>query len=100
MLFISSVPFTALNSERSTKIKKRLAKKLQLFCTIALATLLVRAAHADVIMDWNAKGNEIAAEKQFLLQTRVMPMLHVAMFEAVNAIERRYVPYNTGSITA
>jgi PAP2 superfamily len=93
MFFISSAPFTALNSERSTKMKKHLARRLQLFFTIALATVLVRAAHADVIMDWNAKGDEIAAEKQFLLQTRVMSMLHVAMFEAVNAIERRYVPY-------
>ena len=44
-------------------------------------------------MDWNAKGDAIAAEKQFLLQTRVMSMLHIAMFEAVNAIERRYAPY-------
>ena len=74
-------------------MKKHLARRLQLFCTIALATVLVRAAHADVIMDWNAKGDEIAAEKQFLLQTRVMSMLHVAMFEAVNAIELRYTPY-------
>ena len=32
-------------------------------------------------------------EKQVLLQTRVMSMLHTAMFEAVNAIERRYAPY-------
>ena len=59
-------------------------------CTRAV---FVRAAHADVIMDWNAKGDAIAAEKQVLLQTRVMSMLHTAMFEAVNAIERRYAPY-------
>jgi len=74
-------------------MKKHFATRLQLFVTIALAALLVRTAHADVIMDWNAKGDEIAAEKQFLLQTRVMSMLHIAMFEAVNAIERRYAPY-------
>jgi hypothetical protein len=74
-------------------MKKHFATRLQLFVTIALAALLVRTAHADVIMDWNAKSDEIAAEKQFLLQTRVMSMLHVAMFEAVNAVERRYTPY-------
>jgi hypothetical protein len=38
------------------------------------------------MMDWNAKGDAIAAEKQVLL---VMSMLHIAMFEAVNAIQRR-----------
>src|SRR5258705_5597783 len=72
---------------------KHFATRLQLLVTIALATVFVRAAHADVIMDWNAKGDAIAAEKQFLLQTRVMSMLHIAMFEAVNAVERRYAPY-------
>ena len=74
-------------------MKKHFATRLQLLVTIALAMVFVRAAHADVIMDWNAKGDAIAAEKQFLLQTRVMSMLHIAMFEAVNAIEPRYAPY-------
>ena len=74
-------------------MKKHFATRLQLLVTIALAMIFVRAAHADVIMDWNAKGDAIAAEKQFLLQTRVMSMLHIAMFEAVNAIEPRYAPY-------
>ena len=74
-------------------MKKHFATRLQLLVTIALAMVFVRAAHADVIMDWNAKGDAIAAEKQVLLQTRVMSMLHIAMFEAVNAIERRYAPY-------
>ena len=74
-------------------MKKHFATRLQLLVTIALATVFVRAARADVIMDWNAKGDAIAAEKQVLLQTRVMSMLHIAMFEAVNAIERKYAPY-------
>jgi hypothetical protein len=74
-------------------MKKHFATRLKLLVTIALATVFVSAAHADVIMDWNAKGDAIAAEKQVLLQTRVMSMLHIAMFEAVNAIERKYAPY-------
>ena len=46
-------------------------------------------------MDWNAKADAIAAEKQVLpaQQSRAMSMLHIAMFEAVNAIELRYTPY-------
>jgi hypothetical protein len=74
-------------------MKKNFATRFQCFFTIALATVFARAAYADVIMDWNAKGDAIAAEEQVLLPTRVMSMLHIAMFEAVNAIERRYTPY-------
>jgi hypothetical protein len=46
-------------------------------------------------MDWNAKADAIAAEKKLLPapQARTMSMLHVAMFEAVNAIDKRYTPY-------
>ena len=46
-------------------------------------------------MDWNAKADAIAAEKQILPapHSRVLSMMHVAMFEAVNAIDRRYAPY-------
>lgn len=60
--------------------------------TFALASL---PAKADVIMDWNAKADAIGAEKQLLnsANTRNQAMLHVAMFEAVNAIDRRYTPY-------
>ncbi len=61
----------------------------------ALATVSVAAARADVVMDWNAKADAIAAEKQVLpaQHSRTLSILHVAMFEAVNAIERRYAPY-------
>jgi hypothetical protein len=62
----------------------------------ALAGALAPAsARADVIMDWNTKADEIAAQKETLPfnHSRGVAMLHVAMFEAVNAIERRYKPY-------
>jgi hypothetical protein len=52
-------------------------------------------ARADVIMDWNAKADAIGSEKQLVnsANSRAQAMLHVAMFEAVNAIDRRYTPY-------
>ncbi|HEX2113137.1 MAG TPA: vanadium-dependent haloperoxidase [Alphaproteobacteria bacterium] len=52
-------------------------------------------ARADVVVDWNAKAEAIAVEKRMLppLNARVMAIMHVAMFEAVNAIERRYTSY-------
>jgi PAP2 superfamily len=64
--------------------------------TVLTASLLLsNAARSDVVFDWNAKADAIGAEKQVLNapHARVMAMLHVAMFEAVNAIERRYSPY-------
>jgi hypothetical protein len=76
-------------------MKTFLATKSRTFLAIALTAAFAGAAHADVIMDWNAKADAIAAEKQVLpaQQSRAMSMLHIAMFEAVNAIELRYTPY-------
>jgi hypothetical protein len=62
----------------------------------AVAAAFVPApTRADVIMDWNTKSDEIAAQKQErpLKHSRGTAMLHVAMFEAVNAIEGKYLPY-------
>jgi hypothetical protein len=46
-------------------------------------------------MDWNARADAIATDKRLLppVHGRALAMMHVAMFEAVNSIERRYVPY-------
>ena len=67
----------------------RNAFALALFCALAMS------ARADVIMDWNARADAIATEKRLPppMQGRALAMMHVAMFEAVNSIERRYVPY-------
>ncbi len=67
---------------------------LAIWISGALA-LSATAARGDVIMDWNAKADALAAEKQLLNapNARGQAMLHIAMFEAVNAIDRRYAPY-------
>jgi hypothetical protein len=61
------------------------------------ATLMISAtpAFADVISDWNEKAVAFLAEKALPppLAERTMAMMHVAMFDAVNAIETRYRPY-------
>jgi hypothetical protein len=58
-------------------------------------TLGITPAPADVIMDWNGKADAIATQKQLppVPYGRALAMLHIAMFEAVNAGERRYAPY-------
>ena len=60
-----------------------------------VAALLAAPARGDVIMDWNAKADAIAAAKGVGTPQhgRGLAVLHLAMFEAVNAIERRYTPY-------
>jgi len=57
--------------------------------------LFATAARGDVIMDWNAKADAIAIEKQLpnAPNARGQAMVHIAMFEAVNAIDKRYAPY-------
>jgi hypothetical protein len=67
---------------------------LAIWISGALA-LSATAARGDVIMDWNAKADALAVEKQLLnvANSRGQAMLHIAMFEAVNAIDRRYAPY-------
>ena len=66
-----------------------------LLASVFATALLATPARSDVIMDWNAKADAIAAEKQLVNvpNARGLAMLHLAMFEAVNAIERRYAPY-------
>jgi hypothetical protein len=70
--------------------------KVAMLLTSTLAgTFFSSAARADMIMDWNAKADAIATEKTIppVPHGRALSMLHIAMFEAVNAIERRYAPY-------
>jgi hypothetical protein len=66
------------------------------FCTVAAVILATSfSAHANVIVDWNAKAELIAVKKKMLPppNARGMAMMHIAMYEAVNAVERRYAPY-------
>jgi hypothetical protein len=65
------------------------------FATLLAIALLATTARGDVIMDWNAKADAIGIDKQLpnAPNARGQAMLHVAMFEAVNAIDKRYAPY-------
>jgi hypothetical protein len=59
------------------------------------AILAVTTARADAVTDWNAiaiRATE-AAGAPVPVQTRAMSLVHAAIFDAVNAIERKYSPY-------
>jgi len=66
-----------------------------LFATVVVAAFVPAPTRADVIIDWNVKSDEIATQKQTppFNHSRGVAMLQVAMFEAVNAVEGRYLPY-------
>jgi len=78
-------------------VKARLSSALALFAgaaTLVLATSF--GARADMVTDWNARAEAIHIAKQRLspaAAAREMAILHVSMFEAINAIERRYASY-------
>ena len=61
----------------------------------AAAAFLPAIAQADAVLDWNETGvaSVLAARQSPPEGARVMAMMHVAMFNAVNAIERRYTTY-------
>ena len=67
--------------------------------TFTLALVLfggLPAAHADTIPDWNlitAKTLQTAKAGSGLNQSRVYAIVHGAMFDAVNAVDRRYQVY-------
>src|ERR687896_374608 len=63
---------------------------------VAASLLLAAQARADVITDWNGHG--ATALGATAAQTPPVSMLHLAMvhgamYDAVNAIDRRYQPY-------
>ena len=48
---------------------------------------------ADVVFEWNQALQEQIVSASPLLTPRYYSMMHIAMFDAINAIEREYSPY-------
>ncbi len=59
---------------------------------LACAWLTVPLARADVVTDWNSKANEVVAAAKLPPHPsyRTMAMVQAAVYEAVNAITKRY----------
>jgi hypothetical protein len=55
----------------------------------------LQLTHADVVTDWNEKAVAAGytARQSPPVHGRIVAMVHLAMFEAVNSIEPRYTPY-------
>src|ERR1700704_6068972 len=65
----------------------------------AALTAAASPAFANVITDWDEKAVAVVTPMSSLggtspyMAVRMMGMVHAAMFDAVNSIERRYRPY-------
>src|SRR2546429_4123866 len=66
-----------------------------LLVAVAL-TAPAQQAFADVITDWNEKAGAFVTGKMApAAGQRIVTIMHLAMFDAVNSIDRRYRPYLT-----
>src|SRR5262245_27896311 len=61
---------------------------------LTFGVLVASSAQADAVLDWNEVAlAEVTASGQLPPDgARTMAMVHVAVFDAVNAIDRRYEP--------
>ena len=59
-----------------------------------LAFALCDSARADVVTDWNQNAQQalLTAKVSPIASSRVLAIVHVSVFDAVNGIERRYTP--------
>lgn len=72
--------------------------KSRIVISLSLATFafpFIQSAPADMVTDWNVTATTAAAApiKNGILQTRIYAMMHAAVHDALNAIDRRYRPY-------
>jgi hypothetical protein len=60
-----------------------------------VASAAPRLAQADPALDWNLHGitTSVAANQPPAISSRTMALMHAALFDARNAVERRYAPY-------
>ncbi len=77
-------------------------KSLRWVAPIMLLTGLGGPVAADVITDWNEEAVAFVTKQRMLppQAERVVASVHVAMFDAVNSIERRYRPYRLAVTTS
>ena len=69
---------------------------------LVLATVLAQPAAADVITDWNQTAIAVMNNARTVLnpQARNLAMMHVAMSDAVNAVQNKYSMYAAAGASA
>ncbi len=79
--------------QQEQEIETKLMKARNLFCTFIVLGLV--AVRADEVTSWNlvATNAGLAAGQSPPLQTRTYAIVHIAIHDALNAIDRRNGPY-------
>ena len=69
--------------------------QLRIFVLFAVTIFSSCVCAADVVTEWNEKAGAsvLDAKLSSPAGTRVMAIVHTAMFDAINSIEGRYTPY-------
>ena len=67
---------------------------------VLVAVLAAGSAGADVLSDWTdiALNAASVAKQAPPLQSRTLAMVHVAMFDTIDAVDARYAPYKVKAI--
>jgi hypothetical protein len=78
-----------------------ISKITQIF-TAVLLLVASASASADEIVRWNRVATDAAAAAQTdpMTESRIFTIMHIAIHDAVNTIDRRYEPYRAQALSA
>ena len=76
--------------------------RLALAALLSAAALVTTPARADIVTDWYDIGYALTSANPpgGVFSTRALAIAHLAIHDAVNAVERRYESYSGGGSTA
>src|SRR5882762_729462 len=77
--------------EKSVMHKNMVATSMRAPIAVLLLLGCAMTCWADVITDWDARASAMASPAA--IGQRELAIVDIAMFDAVNSIERRYRPY-------
>ena len=75
-----------------TQIRKALKIAANIGCVVAMLLLPLSAARGDAVSDWNAIAVRMTASSEQPRRAQELAAVHVAMLEAMNFVEGKYVP--------
>src|SRR2546430_14771662 len=86
---------TSFSQRRITMNRRNFKGNLVLSAVVGLlAVILCGTVKADVITEWNQRAQQalLTAHTSPIASSRVLAIVHVSVFDAVNGIERHYAP--------
>jgi PAP2 superfamily protein len=94
--WLASRPVRHLNSLRcDTHTERKGIELSHYFRTYMVLMGLIGLTRADEVTSWNRTATTVAAAggQNGIVQTRTTAIVHIAIYDAVNAVGRRYRPY-------